>query len=358
MKKKVIYLGLGLAVVLGIIYCPIKFTYIVYSTGKVFPTNEWVLGRTYDGRITETIKNNQLGLISSYGGKEFQRGDVFDFYINPEINDKQFIDKGEIIGILNSTELLRQINQLKGEREVEKALLKVYSTGQKIQTIREAETNLTLAKEKFSIQKKLISRQNELYKDSLISPQQYDIAMNDFEVSKINLVLADAQLKTLSTGEKPEQIKFISEKISNLTGQILSLESRKEALQIKAPFAGMMQRKKGVLSTSVEILANIVDTSSYIIITPIKIKEFKNLSLGQRCTLKLFNTDCKMEATVCHIDNAIQIIGGKQAVYVTAKIDKKCPGVYPGIFAQTNVECGQYTIIEYSKILFQSLFYR
>lgn len=357
MKKKFLYFGIGLAILIGVIYCPIKFTYIVYSTGKVFPTYEWVLGRTYDGRITETIKNNQLGLISSYAGKEFQRGDVFDFYINPEINDKQFVERGETIGILNSTELMRQINQLKGEREVEKALLKVYSTGQKIQTIKEAETNLTLAKERFSIQDKLISRQSELFKDSLISPQQYDIAKNDYELSKINLALAEAQIKTLSTGEKPEQIKFIIEKIENLTGQISSLESRKEALQIKAPFAGLIQRKKGGVS-SVEVLANIVDTSSYIIVTPIKIKEFKNLAKGQKCILKLFNTDCEMEATICHIDNAIQIIGGKQAIYVTAKIDKKCLGVYPGIFAQTNIECGEYTIIDYSKLLFQSLFYR
>ncbi len=357
MKKKFIYIGIATAIVLGVIYCPFKFTYIVYATGKVFPTYEWVLGRTYDGRITETIKNNQLGVISSYAGKEFQRGDVFDFYINPEINNKQFVERGETIGIMNSTELMRQINQLKGERDVEKALLKVYSTGQKIQTIKEAETNLTLAKERFSIQDKLISRQAELFKDSLISPQQYDIAKNEYEMSKINLALAEAQIKTLSTGEKPEQIKFIAEKIENLNKQIAVLESRKEALQIKAPFSGLLQRKKGGL-TSVEVLANVVDTSSYIIVTPVRIKEFKNLALGQKCVLKLFNTDCEMEGTVCHIDNAIQIIGGKQAIYVTAKIDKKCPGVYPGIFAQTNLHCGQHTIIEYSKLLFQSLFYR
>jgi hypothetical protein len=357
MKKKFLYFGITIAIVLGVIYCPFKFTYIVYATGKVFPTYEWVLGRTYDGRITETIKNNQLGVISSYAGKEFQRGDVFDFYINPEINNKQFVERGEIIGIMNSTELMRQINQLRGERDVEKALLKVYSTGQKIQTIKEAETNLTLAKERFSIQDKLISRQAELFKDSLISPQQYDIAKNEYEMSKINLALAEAQIKTLSTGEKPEQIKFIAEKIENLNKQIAVLESRKESLQIKAPFSGLLQRKKGGL-TSVEVLANVVDTSTYIIVTPVRIKEFKNLALGQKCVLKLFNSDCEMEATVCHIDNAIQIIGGKQAIYVTAKIDKKCPGVYPGIFAQTNLHCGQHTIIEYSKLLFQSLFYR
>ncbi len=357
MKKKFLYFGIAIAIVLGVIYCPFKFTYIVYATGKVFPTYEWVLGRTYDGRITETIKNNQLGVISSYAGKEFQRGDVFDFYINPEINNKQFVERGETIGIMNSTELMRQINQLRGERDVEKALLKVYSTGQKIQTIKEAETNLTLAKERFSIQDKLISRQAELFKDSLISPQQYDIAKNEYEMSKINLALAEAQIKTLSTGEKPEQIKFIAEKIENLNKQIAVLESRKEALQIKAPFSGLLQRKKGGL-TSVEVLANVIDTSSYIIVTPVRIKEFKNLALGQKCVLKLFNTDCEMEGTVCHIDNAIQIIGGKQAIYVTAKIDKKCPGVYPGIFAQTNLHCGQHTIIEYSKLLFQSLFYR
>ncbi len=80
--------------------------------------------------------------------------------------------------------------------------------------------------------------------------------------------------------------------------------------------------------------------------------------MDQKMILKLFNSDCEMEATVTQIDNAIQVINGKQAVYVTAIINKKCPDMLPGIFAQTVLDGGQLTILGYIKRFLEGLFYR
>ncbi|MFN3404802.1 MAG: HlyD family secretion protein [Cytophagaceae bacterium] len=355
-KKKYLYVLVPLIAVV-LFFLPLKFTYTVYSTGKIFPVNEWILGRTPDGRITETMKNNQLGVISSYGGKEFQRGDVFDFSLDPSLYQKQYISKGENIGALYSNDLERQIVALEGEKDIEVAMLKVHATGQKPETVKEAEANLILAREKFEIQRKLIERKAQLFKDSLISPQEYDLAMNEYQVIKNNYSLAQAQLEVVKTGEKPEQIKLSKERIQSLENQIKNLKERKEALSIKAPFAGLLQHKKGG-SELLEVLANIVDTANYIIITPIKLKEMKYVAVGQTAKLSTFHSDCQMEARIIHIDNAIQIIGGKQAVYITARVEKKCPETLPGVLAQTVVQCGELTIAEYAMRLLTSLFYR
>lgn len=336
---------------------PIKVDYKIYSTGKIFSGKEWILERNSEGHITSTIKDNLQGVISFYGNKEVQRGDVYDFQMEPEILTKKFIAQGEKIGSLQSNNLERLIVELEGQLQVEKALLGVYSTGEKTEMVAEAQTNLNLAKEKFEIQKKLIERKKKLFSDSLIAPQEYDLAMNEYEVSKINYELAQARVQTISTGEKPQQLKYSMEKIASLENQIKTLRAKVNALAISSPFSGLMVRKK-TNSNMLEILANVVDTSTYIVIAPVQLKELKYMNIGGKCFLRPLSSDCIMEATITHIDNGIQVVNGKQAVYVTAMIEKRCPEILPGIIAQISFSCGKLTILEYIERFFKGLFYR
>lgn len=364
MKTKKKFLSIfGIIAVAGIML-PLRVTYEIYSTGKVFSEQEWVLGRTEDGRITSTIKNNLLGVTSSYGGKEFARGDIFDFYMDPELVHKKSIKKGDKIGMLSSSELQRQLTQLEGELKVEKALLKVFASGEKSQIVSEAKTNVLLAQENFSIKEKLLERTKKLYKDSLIAPQNYDIALNEYDVARISLEVAQARLMAVSSGEKPEQLKFSKEKIASLENQIATLRERKEALEIFAPFSGVLQHKRGgtvsylVPVPTYEILANVIDTSHLIIISPVQLKELKYISLDQKVKVRLFNTDCEMEATVKHIDNGIQIINGKQAVYVISTIDNTCGEFLPGILAQASFQGDKLSLFGYATRFVKGLFYR
>ncbi|MBX9851820.1 MAG: HlyD family efflux transporter periplasmic adaptor subunit [Cytophagaceae bacterium] len=336
-----------------------KVNYRVTSAGRVYSEKEWELARTEDGRITSTIKDHLLGIISAYGGREIKRGDIFDFELEGGILQKKYIKKGEKIGRLYSNDLKRLIVQLEGELAVEKAMYDVYATGEKPQTVSEAQSSLTLAKENFDIQKKLLERQKKLYEDSLIAPQDYDKALNDYEVSRINYELAQAKLTSISTGEKPEQLKLSKEKIILLENQIRGLKDRQGEMEITSPFSGILIHKKG-RNAALEILANVVDTSRFIIVTPVQLKELKYVKLGQKVTLKLFNSDCEMEATIVEIDNAIQVINGKQAVYATAIMDNnnKCAEILPGILSMTVINCGELTVFEYSKRVMEGLFYR
>lgn len=364
MKTKNKYISIfGIIAFTGAI-SPIKVTYEVYSTGKVFSEKEWVLGRTEDGRITSTIKNNRLGVTSSYGGKEFARGDIFDFYMDPDLEHKKFVKQGEKIGLLKSSDINRQLTQLEGELKVEKAMLGVYSTGQKSQIISEAANNVMLAKETFNIKKKLYDRTQKLFSDSLIAPQNFDIVYNEYEISRINLDVAQARLQAVSTGEKPEQLKFSTEKILSLENQIKNLRERIASLEIVSPFSGVMQHRRGgtvsflVPVPAMEILANVIDTSRFIIVSPVQLKELKYISIGQKVSLRLYNADCIMEGTVDHIDNGIQIINGKQAVYVISSIDKKCGDFQSGILAQTSFQGDKLTLFQYASRFVKGLFYR
>ncbi|HEX8546826.1 MAG TPA: hypothetical protein VF691_07675 [Cytophagaceae bacterium] len=357
MKGIKLYLPILIVLTTILFFLPIEVPFTVYSTGKVFAVREWMVGRNRDGRIISTLKNNSLGLIDSYGGKEFQEGNIYEFYLDPNLSSKKYVKKGEIIGQSYSNEINKLLIQLEGELSIQKASLMVSSTGQKAQSVKEVEASLNLAKEKLNIQEKLLKRSKKLFADSLIAPQQYDLTLNEYETCRINVELAEAQLQSISTGEKPEHLKLVREKIRSLQSQINNLKDRSKFLTLTAPFSGVLQQKKGALS-EVEIIVNLIDTSSYIIITPIQVKELKYLAIGQIATLALFNSGCEMKGRISHIDNAIQIVGGKQAAFVTAEILEKCPDTMPGIFAQTVIDCEKVTIMAYCKRIFSELFYR
>jgi multidrug efflux pump subunit AcrA (membrane-fusion protein) len=358
-KKIILHICIALVLISAILFLPVKVPYIVYGTGKVFTVNEWSLGKTEDGRITSTLKNNQLGTISAFGGREFQKGDVFDFFLDQSIVKKRYVKKGEKLGELRSNELQRLLVQLEGELSIERASLEVFKTGEKIQTVNEAQKNLIYAKEQFNTQAKLISRKEKLFRDSLIPPQEYDVAMNDYMMAKIGVELAEARLNTITTGEKPEQIEFIKQKIRSLENQIGNLNDRLSSLTVVAPFDGVLLNKKGgSLLTTVEPLVNISDTSDYIIVTPIQLKEIQYLKIGQNVKIRLFNSTCTMKGHIVHVDNAIQVVSGKQAVYVTAKISRKCPELMPGIIAQANITTDRLSLWEYGSRMITGTFYR
>jgi multidrug efflux pump subunit AcrA (membrane-fusion protein) len=356
-KKPVIYFS-GISVVLSVLLLiPVKLPYTVYGTGKIFAINEWVLGRTEDGRITSTIKNNKLGIITSYGRKEYQQRDIYNFYLEPSIGSKLFVTEGDKVGHLESIELQKQLIALRGELEVEKANLLVFSTGQKPETVLEAQANISLSQERLEVQTKLFERAKNLYKDSLISIQDYDLEYNNYEMARINLDYSKAKYQSIITGEKPELIILAKKKINALELQIANLEERLEDLTIRAPFSGMLQYKKGDVST-VEPLVNLLDTSTYIIIAPIRAKDLRHVYPGQKAVLDMFSSGCKMEATIIHVDNSMQVVRGRQAAYVTAIVDTKCSNVLPGAVAQTIIYTDYLTPYQYLERVTASLFYR
>lgn len=357
-KQKKIYVYTTLIIVVIVLLLPVKIPYTVYGTGKIFARQQWMLGKTSDGEIITTIKNNQLSTITSYGYKEFQQRDVFNFSLKKGIENRKTLEKGEVVAEIHSTELERQLIDLRGQLKVAKAQLRVNSTGQKPEEVIEAETNLQLAEEKFNVQQKLFNRSKNLYEDSLISKQEFELAQNEFELAHLGRDLAEANLISIKTGEKPEEVMYAKAQIDALENNIENLEKRLEDMTVRAPFSGLMRYKKGTTMAETKPLVNLLDTSSYVITIPIKAKNLHYVKKGQKMTLEMFSGECEMTATVSNIDNSVQIANGKQVAYVTAVIEDRCPDLMPGLLAQAVIDADELTPFEYLKRMATGLFYR
>ncbi len=357
MKKTYIILS-SLALLFIIIrFLPLKVPYNIYATGKIFATKEWILGRTTDGRILATMKDNALDQINNYGGREFLRGDMFDFELESNLSSKKFLSKGDVIGRLYSNELANELAQLENNLKIEQAGYEVTATGEKPEIISEALANKKLSTEKYINQKKLFERTEKLYKDSLISKQEYEIAQNNLEILQIDIDLQNARIMKLQSGDKKQQLDLSLAKIDAISNQISMIKSRLQKFTVTAPFSGMLQHKKGAIS-DVEILATLLDTSSLIVIAPIQFKEMQYIKENDEVVLYLFHTDEQLTANISNIDNVIQLVGGRQAVYITSTLSTKRKDIIPGMFTQTKIHADDVTLWEYSKRIFGNIFYR
>lgn len=354
-KKYLIYIIL-VAAVCVLFILPINITYKVYATGKIFPVNEWMLTRNIDGRISSATKNNELDVISNYSGR-YQSGDVFDFYMEPAIMQKTFIQKGEVLGHLYSKILSTELVNLQGQLEIEKASLNVISTGQKPEIIAEAKTNLVLAKEKYLTQKKVVDRNIKLNRDSLLPTQQLEVSKDALELSRIGILMAEAQLQKLTSGDKEEELELNRQKIYSIESQINELKKRMDNFNIVSPFSGLVQQKKGTVTTE-EVLMDLLDTTEYIAIAPIPLREVSYIKTGSVVSLRLFNSDEELQARVTRMDNVIQLVGGKQAIYATFKIIKKTVHPQPGIFAKATIICDEISLWDYTRRVLGDIFYK
>lgn len=356
--KKVYIIFASIALLLLIVrFLPFKVPYNIYATGKVFAAKEWVLGRTSDGRILATMKDNALDQVSNYGGREFSRGDMYDFELDPTLSSKKFLKEGDLIGKLSSNELDNLMAKLENDLKIEQAGYDVNATGEKPEIINEAIANKKLASERYYNQKKLFERTEKLYKDSLISKQEYEVAKNNIELLKIDIELQDARIMKLNSGDKKELLELSMTRINAINTQIVLLKKRLGKFEVKSPFSGMLQHKKGALST-LEILATLLDTSQLIVIAPIQFKEVQYLKENDEVSLSLFHTDETLIANISNIDNVIQVVGGRQALYITSVIKPGNKGILPGMFTQTRIHADDITLWEYTKRIFGNILYR
>lgn len=358
MNKRLITYFLIIASVGCLFLLPIKVFYKVYATGKIFTVNEWILNRSIDGKISTASRNNELDAITNYSGRAFT-GDVFDFYMEPSVMQKSYIQKGEVLGHLYSKSMQTELVRLQGLLDIEKASLNVISTGQKPEIVEEAKTNLKMAREKYLTQKKVVDRNVKLYRDSLLPAQQLDVSKDALELARIGVQIAEAQVLKLTTGSKQEELDLNRQKILSIENQIRELKQRMDNFDIKAPFGGMIQQKKGVVPTTTnEVLIDLLDTNEYIAIAPIPLREVRYLKVGAVVSLRLFSDDEIFQAKVSRIDNVIQLVGAKQAVYATFKISKKSLLMQPGLLAKATIMCDEISLWEYTNRVLGDIFYK
>lgn len=351
-KKYTIGLFLAVIVLGALSFVPWDLTYTIRTRALVKAHLEWEIFRNSEGSISSLLRNNLTGSISSYGNTEFRRGDVMKFELLPDLYEGGFIVKGDTIGYLYSNEEQMRLIEMKGELKILESRLKYDTAGEKPEEVERAEREVDLASQQLETQRKLMARTEMLMKDSVISVQQYEIDQNELKVKELQKTLAEANLRSIKAGDKPEQIELMKSRIKALNQQILQVEDRLEYMTLISPLSGMIVLERNFENQ--DMLLKVIDTSNYIGVAPLLLKDRESFTTGNKVNIitQLYEkTPC---GYIKDFNNVSQIVDGQGVVFFTIQFDKTLPVLFHGNFIEIEVKGVSLKPIEYMAKSFNS----
>ncbi|MFC1551936.1 HlyD family secretion protein [Candidatus Latescibacterota bacterium] len=342
MRRYIIIGSILLAAILIIMVYPGDIPYNIKTVGKILPIKEWVVTRDMSGVMSAILRDNNLGQVNSYYVADFERGDPVRFFLNDSIYIGMEISVGDTIGWIESKELELEIVRVSGELKVQKSLLDVAASGEKESLVLEEVKRVEHAREEYAGQEKIVARLKELYEADFGPYQDYEIALNTLNLLKKNIDIAEAELITVQTGLKPEEINLISLGISNLGDELDTLQDIYKDYTITSPISGLVFE-----STLGDTLVKIGDISSYSVIIPLEINSMDNVYPGQKIEYMIDRVDETFEGEIVRMGNVIHVMNGQQVILVTANLDYSEKVLLNGLMVRLSIICEPMTLREH-----------
>jgi hypothetical protein len=168
----------------------------------------------------------------------------------------------------------------------------------------------------------------------MIAQQEYEIASREASLAAIEIDIAKARLQSVSTGAKKEQVAYVRALIQSLQREIGVLERRRSNATFIAPLTGIAMNV-----ASNDTLLIVTDTSDYVLMMPVGVRERGFLAHQQRVIVRTRELGSLPEAVIAAIDNTIYALNGEQVVFVTARLPNAVPSLLHGLSAQCKIEC-------------------
>lgn len=343
--------GVAAAVLVPLVFVlPISVPYTITTTGKILCTSEWIVALNRDGGIVTFIADRASGITRHYSLAQFSRGDAMSFSIDAEIAGGSSIIAGDTVGIARSSEVARELERLRGELQNATAALAVAVTGEKQSIVEEAVQSVEHAKRQAEEYNSVLARQKLLFDRGLVSEQEYEFAQRQAATSTIAVSIAEARLRSVTTGAKKEQADFVRAQIKSLQSEIHVLERQEKEYRLIAPISGIVtQVGKG------DTLLVVSDTTGYVVVMPVSVHERTSVLPEQQVRLYASEVGNIPRAAVSKVDKTIHSLNGQQVVLATAQLVDMPEEVLNGLLARCTIECESLSPFEFVKRKFQSL---
>lgn len=331
-------MGLVLIIPVALLLIPFDIPYNIQTAGMVMPIREWTLSKTQAGNLVTSLKDNSTGKLSSYSVSTFQRGNEASFDLNPLVYRLPYLNKGDTIATMYSNKDEERLVALNGDLEVQNSELRLHSAGQKVSDLQTVENKIALAKQELATQRGITARTEALYKDSLVSRQQYELAMNHLRVRELEVKTAEAMYSSARTGDKPEELALVQARINSIRQQIDQIKRGMLDQTLLSPIAGaVVHKKQQMFNDSENLLLTIADTAAYVVLLPVEYIEKDYVEIGRPVEVAIKGTTRRSVGKIIGIDNTVQIVDGRQAFFVTAIFEEKNLPLVPGMILKTIV---------------------
>lgn len=320
-------------IVLAVYFLPITIPSDIKSLGKVYSPKQYILYTANDGQVRESLVNLVTGVHEEFSAREMERGDDIRLRVQPDIFDKDFIDKHDTLAHIYSYVTTVKLNSLKSDLEVVNALLASELSGKKVEDIELAKKRSEYARMDAEIQEKNYQRQKFLYENEVIADQEFEDQGRQTELKKIQVAIKEAEMQSLASGAKPEQINYIKAQIRKIKVDIADLELKISNQTITSPINGIIYN-----TFSPDTILVIEDINNLIIKIPVEVKDMQNVFIGQKIFCKVNGRKGNVEAEVTHISKNVSVIGNRQIIMVTGRFFQETPKILPDIVVRIKLE--------------------
>ncbi len=347
LAKWLIPFALVLTAYLAINHITLRYT--ISGQGIIYPGYEWILGKTVDGNLINSLKDNFNNSVSNYRVTEFQRGDIAEFRLRNEIFDLDYLSNGDTVGFIHSGNEVSRLLEMEGELQSQLKLLDFYASGEKPEEIQVAYDRMLLAKQHSDNQERIFNRNKVLFERGHISVEEFELSETEFQISYQNYLIAKSEYEALQTGAKPEQLEFIRANIRSLEQNIEHLQSLIEEFTITSPISGKILRKQGN-NPEFETILRIADISSLVAIAPIELYNLPYIEKGETIHVISPIERIKVPATIINLDNSVHTINQKQYIFVSIMIEgSENTGLLPDMRIEARFRSEPVNLFEYAR---------
>jgi hypothetical protein len=322
----------------------------IEAPGKVFPRQEWVVVRGPDGQLLCSVSDHLRGRAESYAVVGFERSDYAQFQLHPALSAGAAVTAGDTVGRLYSSDLERELADLRGQLAAELASLAMAQTGDKESVVEEAQRRFDQARVQAEQQRREVARLRALLDRSLVSRADVELGASTLRLNELQQDIAAAQLRTARTGVRQPEVERLRVRVASLQEEVDLLARKAEAATVRTPLSG---RFAGPLSG--DTLVVVQDTSAYVVLLPIGWERRHQVAAGQPVAVQLAGSAAPLAGTVEQLGRtAYTALDGRQFFNAKARIEDPAGDLAPGLIVRCSITCPPVNLFEYLHRFFAS----
>jgi HlyD family secretion protein len=221
------------------------------------------------------------------------------------VREGAMVSPGTVLAALDQAELAAEREAAAAEVGQADALLDELVTGSRSEDIARARALLSVATNRRDMAARDLERVAELFRQALISQQEYDHRQTALDVAEGERAKAEEELKLLVAGTRPERIAQQRAARSRAAAALERIDARLEQSVVVAPFAGTVtvrHREPGEAVAAGDAILTVQDLSDRWVRLYVPGDEVGRLSLGQCAEIAADAfTDRRYAGVISHI---------------------------------------------------------
>ncbi len=266
------------------------------------------------------------------------------------VDEGQWVEKGDVIARLDTRAL--KADQLKVQAEIEKieAQIAILKQGRRPEEIEQQKAVLAARKNEVAFAAREAQRRSAMVREGVGSRQAADEAARELETKRRAVTEAEAALKLLKAGSRPEEISAEEAVLKRARAELSFIEQKLAMSEVRAPIAGeiLTPRFRERVSEGVNaggLVCEIANTRRVRAEVLVPEREVDTIALGMPATVKVESYPTQpFEGKVDFIAPAVGTDDGR--VRVVVEIDNPGGLLKANMTGYGEVEAGDRSLLQ------------